>query len=245
MVADLRVNELEGVLSELIDAAKRCFSTDLVLAALFGSAAEDRLRPGSDVNILFVLECFDAVKVDAFRAALRTAHSALRVQAMFLLRAELPVAAELFAVKFNDMRTRHRMLHGPDLLKDLVIDNAELRRRLREDLLNLAIRLRERYVMVSLREEQLVAVIASAAPPLRASAMALLKLRGIEAPSLREALETVVAGIGNAAFSAAVANLSQAREEQRLPPGVAGPMLLAISGLATHLRAQLEGVAES
>lgn len=241
MEADLRINELEKVLSELVDVARQCLGADLVSAALFGSGAEDRLRPGSDVNVLFVLESFDAAKVDALRPALRTAHAALRVEAMFLLRAELPVAAELFAVKFNDIRTRHRMLHGPDLLKDLAIDDAELRRRLREVLLNLAIRLRERYVMVSLREEQLVAVIADAAPPLRASAMALLKLRGIEAPSLRAALETVVAGTGNSAFSAAVANLSQARQERQLPPGVAGPMLLALSQLATHLREQLEG----
>lgn len=241
MIADLRVNELEEVLAELVDAAKLCFAADLVLAALFGSAAEDRLRPGSDVNILFVLEGFDAGKADAFRSALRTAHAALRVQAMFLLRTELPIAAELFAVKFNDIRTRHRMLHGTDLLKELVINQDELKRRLREVLLNLAIRLRERYVMVSLREEQLVAVISDAAPPLRASAMALLELRGIKAPSLRAALETVVAGMGNSAFEAAVANLPHARQEQRLPPGTAGPTLLALSQLATHLRLQLEG----
>lgn len=241
MEADLRVNEMEGVLSQLVHAARQCFAADLVLAALYGSAAEDRLRPGSDVNVLFVLESFDAVKADAFRPALRTAHSALRVQVMILLRAELPVAADLFAVKFNDIRTRHRMLHGPDLLKELVIDEAELKRRLREVLLNLAMRLRERYAMVSLREEQLVTVISDAAPPLRASAMALLKLRGVEAPSLREALETVVAGTGNTAFSAAVTTLSQARQERRLPPGVAGPTLLALSQLATHLREQMEG----
>lgn len=244
MEADLRVNEMEGVLSELVDAARQCFAADLVLAALYGSAAEDRLRPGSDVNVLFVLESFDAAKVDSLRPALRTAHAALRLQTMVMLRAELPAAAELFAVKFNDIRTRHRILHGPDLLKELVIDEAELKRRLREVLLNLAMRLRERYAMVSLREEQLVTVIADAAPPLRASAMALLKLRGVEAPSLREALETVVAGTGNAAFSAAVATLSQARQEQRLPPGVAGPAVLALSQLATHLREQLEGGAE-
>jgi predicted nucleotidyltransferase len=242
--ADLRVKEMEGVLTELVDAARQCFAADLVLAALFGSAAENRLRPGSDVNVLFVLESFDEMKADAFRPALRTAHAALRVQAMIMLRPELPAAAELFAVKFNDIRTRHRMLHGPDLLKDLVIDEAELKRRLREVLLNLAMRLRERYVTVSLREEQLVTVIADAAPPLRASAMALLKLRGIEAPSPREALKTVVAGTGNTAFSAAVAALSQARQERRLPPGVAGPTLLALSQLATHLREQLEGGAE-
>jgi hypothetical protein len=79
---------------------------------------------------------------------------------------------------------------------------------------------------------------------LRASATALLKLRHIEAPSVREALETLVADTGNAAYISAVANLPMARQEQRLPPGVAGPTLLALSQLATHLREQLEGGAQ-
>src|ERR1019366_2045104 len=219
METDLRASELEEGLSELVVAAKKCFAEDLVLVALFGSAAEDKLRPSSDVNVLFVFECFDVAKVDAFRPILRTAHSAMRIEAMFLLRSELPISGELFAVKFNDIRTRHRMLHGPDLLKELIIDEVELMRRRREVLLNLSIRLRERYIMVSLREEQLVTVISNAASPLRASAVAILKLRHIEASSVREALETVVAATGNMTFITAVANLPLARQEQRLAPG--------------------------
>ena len=36
-------------------------------------------------------------------------------EVMFLLEDELPVAAELFAVKFNDIRNRHRVLYGSDV----------------------------------------------------------------------------------------------------------------------------------
>ena len=61
----------------------------------------------------------------------------------------------------NDIRARHRVLHGSDPFAALRIDAAELRRRLREVLLNLALRLRERYALVSLREEQLARVLAS------------------------------------------------------------------------------------
>lgn len=237
---DLRSKELEGFLGKLIDAAKASFGSDLVSVVLFGSAAENRLRPSSDVNLLWVLARLDMAALDAFREPLRVAQSAILARSMFLLQDELPVAAELFAVKFADMKDRHRLLHGIDILSGLHIDEAELRRRLREVLLNLSLRLRERYVALSLREEQLVPVIVEAAGPLRSAASALLRLRGQPAVSPREALETVAAGKGNPAFVEAVTALSHARANQCLPPGKASPILLALTQLASQLREALE-----
>jgi len=237
---DLRSKELEGFLCKLVDSAKASFGSDLVSVVLFGSAAESRLRPSSDVNLLWVLARLDVAALDTFREPLRVAQSAILARSMFLLQDELPVAAELFAVKFADMKDRHKLLHGIDILSSLHIDEAELRRRLREVLLNLSLRLRERYVALSLREEQLVPVIAEAAGPLRAAASALLRLRGEQAVSPREALETVVAGKGDPTFVEAVAALPLARQSQHLPPGKASPTLLALARLAGQLREALE-----
>ena len=189
-----------------------------------------------------LLKTFNTPRIDLLREPLRLAHAAARVEVMFLLEDELPVAAELFAVKFNDICNRHRVLHGNDPVAGLRIDESELRRRLREVLLNLAIRLRERYALISLREEQLVRVIAEVAGPLRASAVALLRLQGKSALAPREALEAIAATTGDDAFIKAVALLPQARREQSLPAGAAGPAVLALSRLAGHLRAALEGV---
>ena len=235
-----RMAAAQAVLDELVLAAREHLGDDLVSAVLFGSAAEGRLRPDSDVNLLLLLKAFVAPRVDTLREALRLAQAAARVETMFLLEAELPVAAELFAVKFNDIRARHRVLHGSDPFATLRINAAELRRRLREVLLNLALRLRERYALVSLREEQLARVLAEAAGPLRAAAVALLDLGGQGDVAPREALEKVAAATGDAAFIAAVALLPQARQQQALPPGAGGPALLALSRLATHLREALE-----
>ena len=211
-----RMAAAQAVLDELVLAAREHLGDDLVSAVLFGSAAEGRLRPDSDVNLLLLLKAFVAPRVDTLREALRLAQAAARVETMFLLEAELPVAAELFAVKFNDIRARHRVLHGSDPFATLRINAAELRRRLREVLLNLALRLRERY------------------------AVALLDLGGQGDVAPREALEKVAAATGDAAFIAAVALLPQARQQQALPPGAGGPALLALSRLATHLREALE-----
>jgi predicted nucleotidyltransferase len=237
-----RVSTIEAVLAELVPAASEALGADLLSVVLFGSAAEGRLRANSDVNVLMLLKTFDVSRIDALREPLRLAHAAARVEIMFLLENELPIAAELFAVKFNDICNRHRVLYGNDPLPGLQIDAGELRRRLREVLLNLAIRLRERYALVSLREEQLVRVIAEVAGPLRASAVALLRVQGKSALAPREALEAVAATTGDDAFIKAVALLPLARQQQSLPAGAGGPALLALSRLAGHLRAELEGV---
>lgn len=239
-MSDTATVDLEAVLAELVTDARTAFNSDLLSVVLFGSAAEGRWRPSSDVNVLFLVAQFDPARVDAFRGSLRAAHAALRVEVMFLLRDELPVAAKLFALKFSDMAVRHRVLFGPDPLSAIAVDEADLRRRLREVLLNLALRLRERYALVSQREEQLSRLVADTAGPLRAAAGALLRLRGESAVSPREALERLAAEIGDSDVQEAVALLPQARQDLRLPAGSGAPALLALARLAGGLRQELE-----
>lgn len=237
---DANVDEMLG---QFVEAAAGAFGANLVSVVLFGSGAENRLRPSSDVNLLVLLDQFVLAEAEAFREPLRTVRAAIRAKVMFLLRDELPEAAELFAVKFWDIRHRHRVLHGADPFASLAIGEDALRHRLREVLFNLALRLRESYIRLSLREEQLVPVITDAAGPLRVAAAALLALRGEAAPSPRQALERIARDSGEADIAAAVAQLPLARQEQRLPAGSAGPHLLALARLAEYLRQRLEAAA--
>src|SRR6185436_3140946 len=172
--------------------AKGAFESDLVSVVLFGSAAEGKLRATSDVNILLVLRRFEQPRADRMREPLRLAHAAVQLNAMFVLEGELAAANEAFAVKFADIQARHRVLFGSDPFAGLGTPRDALIRRLRQVLLNQQLRLRERYVMLSLREEQLARVIADAAPPLRASAASLLQLEGRPAAAPKAALEQLV-----------------------------------------------------
>ena len=231
---------MEQVLGDLVAAARQAFGDDLRSVILFGSGAEGRLRMTSDLNLLIVLRRFEKSEVDSFREPLRVAYVAGRVSAMFVLEAELPDAAEAFAVKFNDLGRRRRILFGDDLIKNLSISREARIVRLRQVLMNLMLRLRERYAAVSLREEQLVHVVADFAGPLRASAATLLELEGQPVASPKEALEKAAESVLLSDGGSSLALLTEARSTGKLPPQKAGPLLFDMIALAEAMKARTE-----
>jgi hypothetical protein len=234
---------VEEMLSGLVAAARACFQDDLRCIVLFGSGAEGRLRSTSDVNLMFVLRRFDKGRADAFREPLRLAHVAVRTATMFILESELPAAALAFAVKFDDIQRRHRILYGDDVIAALAISPAAKRQRLQQILMNLALRLRERYAALSLREEQLALVLAETAGPLRSAAATLLELEGKPVASPREALAAVAASVPGTGCTAALESISAARDSQSLPPGTAVPAMFQLMELVAAMQGRLERLA--
>ena len=184
--------EVERSLETFVEDAKQAFGDDLVSIVLFGSAAAGELRATSDVNLLLVLKRFDQACADRLRAPMRLAMAAVQMHAMFLLETEVAAAVDDFAVKFADILTRNCLLFGVDPFINLHVSRDALLRRVKQVLLNLQLRLRERYIALSLREEQLAHLIADAAPPLRSSAASLLQLEGEPALAGKAALEKMV-----------------------------------------------------
>lgn len=229
------------VLKDFCAAAQDAFGAELRAVILYGSAAEARLRPTSDVNLLLVVARFEPTKAARLREPLRVGEAAVKLKVMFLLEAEIAAAAEAFAVKFADIRQRRRVLYGTDLFVGLAIPRAAELARLKQALLNLTLRLREAFVVRGLREEQLAAAIAEAAGPLRACAAALLDLEGMPAASPKAAFAQVVASLqlGDAEEGTALlARMTQARQARLLPPGVAGGTLFQLIELAQAMRAR-------
>ena len=81
------------MLASFIETTMESCGTNLVSLVLFGSAAEGRLRPSSDVNLMVVLKTFDVAQIDRTREILRTAHAAIRLNVMFILESEIECAA--------------------------------------------------------------------------------------------------------------------------------------------------------
>lgn len=224
--------QVQTGLSLFVDAARGAFGANLRSVILFGSAAEGRLRRTSDVNVLLVLRAFEREQVDALREPLRVARAAIGLEPMFVLDSELDEAAEAFANKFEDIRRRHVVLHGDDVVASLAISREALRRRVRQVLLNQALRLRDLYAERSLREEQAAITIADAAGPLRASAASILELEGREAADPKTALATLAREGG---FEALLPRLSEAREQKVLEPGTAAAALFEVVRLTRWL----------
>ncbi len=235
--------DVAKALEDFNASAKEALGPDLVSIVLFGSAAEGRLRATSDVNLILVLARFDPARVDLLREPMRLARAAVQLEAMFILESEVGAAAEAFAVKFSDIRERHKVLLGSDPFDNLKPSRGSMLVRLRQILLNFTLRTRERYVLVSLREEQLAGVVADSAGPLRSAAALILSLEGKPALSPKAALETLAAQIDSPGWREALAHLSAAREGGSLPKGSAKAAVLALIALAEAMRARTDSLA--
>ena len=217
-------------LSTFIAAAKKAFGDHLRSVVLYGSGAEGKLRPTSDVNVIVVLSAFDRGLADQLREPLRLAQAAIKLRVMFLLEDELKPATQAFAVKFADITRRRLVLYGEDPFASVSVSRDDAIFRLKQTLLNLTLRLREAYIVRSLREEQLATVIADAAGPLRSCASTLLELEGHAAASPKEALEQIAKSSPSAAHD--VQLITEARQRHALPPGAAAPALFHLIELA-------------
>jgi len=223
------------VLDELVQAARDTLGETLQSIVLFGSAAENRIRATSDVNVAVVLTAFDAARVAAMRPMLERGHAAVRLEILWLLGLEVGAAAEAFAVKFGDIARRHRVLHGADPFAALTISRQATIARLRQVLLNQLLRLRATFAVDGGREERLALRVADAAGPLRASAAEILELEGGPALSPRDALARVTEAWASPQRATVLAAMSTARETRSLEPGRAADVLLGVAELAAFL----------
>jgi predicted nucleotidyltransferase len=236
-------SDLPAGLGMFVEAASAALGSTLRSVVLFGSAAEGRLRSTSDVNLILVLRAFDIDRMDKLREPLRLAQVASRLAPMFVLESELAAAETAFAVKFMDIGHRRRVLYGDDPFVALQIPRAAAIARLHQVLLNLLLRLRERYVSLSLDEDRLALVLANMAGPLRASAATLLALEGQPHMAPREALETFAKSVGGQTFEAPLRLLSQVRETGEAAPGAARDATIALLDLIRRMLARADKLA--
>lgn len=229
------MTDLPEALGTFVDAARAGFGENLRSVVLFGSAAEGKLRPTSDINVAVVVRALDRAQIDALREPRRTARAAINLQSMLILESELPAAAEAFANKFDDIRRRHVILFGDDVIATLTIARDALVRRVRQTLLNQSLRLRDAYVERSVQEEQAAMAVADAAGPLRAASAAILELEGRAAADPKSALATLAGEADDPKFAALLPHISEARERKILAPGTAGDALFETGRLARWL----------
>jgi predicted nucleotidyltransferase len=231
-----------AAVATFVTAAHRVFGDDLRSIILYGSAAEGRLRPTSDINLVLVLSSFDPAKATAIRPQFSFAESAGRLTAMFLLESEIASAVELFAQKFSDILRRHRVLFGPDPFAGISVPRSAEIWRLKQVLLNLTLRLREAYVEYGSTPERISRLIADSAGPIRSCAATLSELEGKAAISPKEALADFARSLTDPGWEEVLKHISETRERTLLAPDVADTTVLRLVELATRLRTRAEAL---
>jgi predicted nucleotidyltransferase len=230
--------QVKQVLDDFLLAGRESFGKDLLSVVLYGSAAEGKLRATSDVNLVLVLSSFEQSKADPLRAPLRLAQAAIQLHPMFLLKEEIPAAANSFASKFADIVRRRVILYGDDPFSALNIPREIRLLELKQSLLNQILRLRASYVSRSLREEQLNLVIARAIGPLRSSAADFLELQGTPATSSQQAFERIGSDLALSNWPQILASLAALNASRLAAPGEAQRLFFQILHLACRLHSR-------
>lgn len=179
-------------LEDLRATLVRTLGDELEAMLLHGSLVRGDFSPGtSDIDVVLVLRDDARPRLEAIGEALVVARAAARIECLILGAGEIPRAADVFPLLFDDLAACHVVLAGKDPFGALVISDAHRRLRIEQELRDLRIRLRRLIAERSGAPGHLAGPIQRKLRQLRAPLSALLRLRG-EAPK-REDLATVLA----------------------------------------------------
>jgi hypothetical protein len=174
------VEALSRFCDELIAAA----GDNLVALLIYGGLARRRYRPGrSDINLAILLNDAGAASLGRLAPILKAAWREIRLEPFILIPGEIPRAALSFPTKFLDMRSHHLLLYGQDLLNGVHVSKQNVCRRVEQDLRNLALRLRRRFVSAAGDRADMLGALSDIVVPLRINLLSMLELAGDPTPS--------------------------------------------------------------
>ena len=207
-----------ALLNTFVDTMKQKLGSELISVILFGSAAENRMRPQSDINLLVVLRSCQLETLNKINTDYREQRGLIKLTCLFLEKEDLPAAFISFPIKFLDISRRSQVLFGEDLIPQIKIDPVHLKFQLQQTILNLRIRLRERYTVASLRQEQLVNIMNEFSGPLRSCAFSIADIAGTSPKNPKQAMASFLESYFPDRAKTMGQTISTIREESGLSP---------------------------
>jgi hypothetical protein len=140
----------EKLISEFVGRLRESAGENLQSVILYGSAATGEFHPEfSNINLLCVLReiSFDILQKLQPDVAWWTGRK--HTAPLLLTRKELERSADVFAIEFMDMKQRHRVLYGEDILGGLVVPMHLHRAQVEYELREKLILLRERMLLLT------------------------------------------------------------------------------------------------
>ena len=172
--------DVAAALDSLTSALREVPGDNLLGLILFGGLARGRYNPGtSDINIVVYVREATARSLDGFANPLHVAWRAKRVEPMIIAHGELPRLATAFPTKILDIQRKHVVLFGDDPFDGIIVSREHIRAHAEQDLRNLSLRLRRRFVSIHDDGAALAMAATDAAVALAVNLRALLFLRGV------------------------------------------------------------------
>jgi hypothetical protein len=154
-------SEAQKGLEDFSRSLQETLGDNLVAVILYGSAALGDYIPGrSDLNVLVVLEDASAGRLKQAARVVQQARRKRAIEPRFMGVAEVRRATDVLPMSFLDMQENYAVLHGRDVLADLVISGENLRLQCESQLRIILLRMRHRF-LYSIRDRRRLRTILS------------------------------------------------------------------------------------
>lgn len=166
------------------------YGDDVLSIILYGSAVgPDYIPEVSDLNLLVILK---EVGPEQLGKALRYVKQwrKNRINPLFLDPRYIESSLDAFPIEFLEMKERHRLLWGEDLLADLEVPQENLRLQCEQELKGKWLKLRQVYLETEGNPKRVKKLMTASLRPFGVVLSALLRLKGFEVPP-QEFLEVV------------------------------------------------------
>src|SRR5579863_4912530 len=151
---------MEAQLKEFLDRLQPAAGSNLVSVVLYGSAATGEFRAGqSDLNILCLVNQADADALESLHAISEWWIKKGNHPPLIFTRDELARSADVFAIELLDMKSKHRILYGPDFFTDLEVPLHLHRLQVERELRTNWLRLRQAIIAAPLTEKSHLALM--------------------------------------------------------------------------------------
>ena len=138
---------MDKMINSLIDDLKNIFKERLVSVILYGSYVSGDYHKGiSDINLIVILDKLQAKDLKIAYPAIKKWKKANNIAPLFMDRDEWPTSCDIYAIEYSDIKERHKLLYGEDLVSSLSVKKDYLRLQSESEVKNLLIKLRQAYL---------------------------------------------------------------------------------------------------
>ena len=125
---------------------KQLYADDLIAVLLYGSSIRGEFsKDHSNINILAVLKNTELFTLEKSRKLIHKS-SNRTIDPLFLSQEYIAGSCDVFPIEFLDMKENHFCLYGTDVLKDIAIDQKNLRFQCEQEIKSKLILLKQQYL---------------------------------------------------------------------------------------------------
>lgn len=173
------IERIKGKLEAFCQDLRRLYSDNLVSIILYGSFNKGNFIPKrSNINLLVVLKKIEFEDLSRAVNIFNRWSKVGRTTPLLFTEEYINRSIDVFPVEFSDIKENYKILYGKDILKDISIEQKDLRYVCEKELKEKLIRLRQAYIEARARPFILKRVMINSFSSIMAILRNFLKLAG-------------------------------------------------------------------